>query len=217
EPDDRCLHDALPICIHHGADSAPIDWQLQGDHNAQNALAAVAASHQVRVSLTQACTALSDFQGIKRRLELRGTVANIEVYDDFAHHPTAITTTLKGVRKNLSTNTQTRQSRIIAVCEPRSNTMRDGALVADLPDALGHADDVFCYQETKGKHALKWDAKETLASLGTRLQVHYEFETLAQAVAQTAAPADKIIVMSNGHFGNVHERILQALEARFNQ
>src|SRR5699024_1586786 len=143
--------------IHHGADSAPIDWQLQGDHNAQNALAAVAASHQVGVSLTQACTALSDFQGIKRRLELRGTVANIEVYDDFAHHPTAITPTLKGVRKNLSTYTQTRQSRIIAVFEPRSNTMRDGALVADLPDALGHADDVFCYQETKGKHALKWD------------------------------------------------------------
>ncbi|HLR81589.1 MAG TPA: UDP-N-acetylmuramate:L-alanyl-gamma-D-glutamyl-meso-diaminopimelate ligase [Paenalcaligenes sp.] len=208
--------------IHHGSQSALIDWQLQGEHNAQNALAAIAASHQVGVSLAQACAALSDFQGIKRRLELRGTAANIEVYDDFAHHPTAIATTLKGVRKNLTAASATTEGdsssgRVIAVFEPRSNTMRDGALVADLPAALDHADLVFCYQETKGKHALKWDAKETLASLGARLQVHYEFETLAQAIAQTAAPADKIIVMSNGHFGNIHERILQALKARFNQ
>lgn len=195
--------------IHHGADSAIIEWGLRGEHNAQNALAAIAASHQVGVSLDNACAALSVFQGIKRRLELRGTVADIEVFDDFAHHPTAITTTLQGVRKNLSSG------RIIAVFEPRSNTMREGALVADLPAALGHADSVFCYQETEGKHALKWNAQEALSALGERLHVHYQYDALAQAVAHAAAPNDKIIVMSNGHFGNVHDRILQALQARF--
>ncbi len=207
-------HSDGSLSIFSGSERGHIQWQLHGEHNAQNALAAIAASHQVGVPIATACAALSAFQGIKRRLELRGRVANIEVFDDFAHHPTAITTTLQGVRNSLS-HSSVSTGRIIAVFEPRSNTMRDGALIGDLPAALAHADLVFCYQETKGKHALKWDAQEVLATLGARLQVHYDHAQLAQAVAQQAAPADKIIVMSNGHFGNVHELIVQALKTRF--
>jgi|SRR5690625_1153846 len=199
-----------------------IDWSLQGEHNAQNALAAIAASHTVGVSVAQACAALSQFQGIKRRMELKGSVADISVYDDFAHHPTAILTTLEGAQHALQrAHTPSDQAatasapRLIAVLEPRSNTMRDGPLAADLPEALAPADLVFCYQETKGKHALKWDPNQILAPLASRLQVHDDFEQLAQAVAAAAQPLDNVIVMSNGHFGGMHERILQALQQRF--
>ncbi|HLS21917.1 MAG TPA: UDP-N-acetylmuramate:L-alanyl-gamma-D-glutamyl-meso-diaminopimelate ligase [Paenalcaligenes sp.] len=204
--------DELAI-LHDEVEVGRLQWQLRGEHNAQNALAAIVGSQAVGVDVPTACAALSTFQGIKRRMELRATVNDIHLYDDFAHHPTAITTTLQGARSLMPPHSPT--GRLIAVLEPRSNTMRDGVLVEDLPAALDHADLAFCYQETRGQRALKWDPGTVFAPLGQKMQISDDIAQLAQMVAQTARPKDIIIVMSNGHFGNIHERIIQALEARF--
>src|SRR5690625_2365356 len=189
-----------------------IEWALQGEHNAQNALAAIAASTTISIQPKAACAALSRFNGIKRRMELRGSINDIKVLEDFAHHNTALTKTLKGARSQLTGQQGNQSGRLIAVLEPRSNTMRDGVLVEKLPTALAHADLSFCYHETKGKHALKWDPKVALSTLGERLSVVDNFQELAQVVANTAQPHDTIVVMSNGYFGNIHERILRSEE-----
>lgn len=189
-----------------------IHWHLSGEHNRLNALAAIAAAHHVGISPQQSCEALSHFQGIKRRMELRGTVNHIRVYDDFAHHPTAIALTLAGLRQQI-----TDQERIIAVLEPRSNTMKLGAMAARLPDALADADHTFCYSESQGKHALNWDAHATFAPLGSKATVYQDLNQLVQAVVAHAQPHDHIVIMSNGSFGGVHDHILNGLDHRFSE
>jgi UDP-N-acetylmuramate: L-alanyl-gamma-D-glutamyl-meso-diaminopimelate ligase len=140
-------------------------------------------------------------------MEIRGTVRGITIYDDFAHHPTAIATTLAGLRAQIGTQ------RIIAVLEPRSNTMKLGTMAARLPAALTDADLVFCYGQRDGKQALGWDPAEVLASLGSRMQAHHEIAPLVQAITGVAQPGDHIVIMSNGGFAGVHGQILESLAA----
>lgn len=183
-----------------------VRWDLTGEHNRLNALAAIAAAAQAHVAPDVAIQALSTFQGVKRRMELRGTVRDIMVYDDFAHHPTAIALTLAGARK------QAGDGRILAVLEPRSNTMKLGTMAARLPDALQDADLVFCYGEKSGRHALGWDPDQVLAPLGQRASGWHDLNAMAAAIASAARPGDTIIIMSNGSFGGVHQHILDLLQ-----
>lgn len=183
-----------------------VQWTLTGEHNRLNALAAIAAAHHVGVEPEQACAALSQFAGIKRRMEVRGVVNDITVYDDFAHHPTAIATTLAGLRSQTG-----KATRILAVLEPRSNTMKLGAMAARLPGSLEDADLVFCYGETQGKHALGWDATQVLAPLGDRATAWNDLDKMVQAIVQASQPGDAIVVMSNGSFGGIHQRLLDQL------
>lgn len=187
-----------------------LQWDLSGEHNHLNALAAITAAQHVGISPEKSCAALNHFQGIKRRMELRGTVNGIRVYDDFAHHPTAIALTLSGLRKQL--DQRGAGGRIIAVLEPRSNTMKLGAMAARLPEALATADHSFCYSEQQGKHALNWDAQSALAPLGAAATVMAELAPLTEAIVAMAQPQDHIVIMSNGSFGGIHEQIIQALE-----
>src|SRR5690606_22998964 len=170
-----------------------------------NALAALAAATQAGVEPEAGIEALSRFEGIKRRMELRGTVRDVAVYDDFAHHPTAIATTLDGLRRQVG------GARILAVLEPRSNTMKPGAMAARLPGALAQADLVFCYGETQGKHALGWDPAQVLAPLGDRAATHSDLDVMVRAITAQARAGDHIVVMSNGGFGGVHQKILDRL------
>ena len=183
-----------------------VSWGLSGIHNQLNALAAIAAADHVGVPAQIAATALAQFQNVRRRMEVRGTVSrndgNITVIDDFAHHPTAIRTTIDGLRAQLGA-----QGRILAVFEPRSNTMKLGAMKSQLPWALENADLSFCH--TGG---LDWDAAEALQPLGARAQVHGSVEPLAQAVARAARGGDSILCMSNGGFGSIHARLLELLQ-----
>lgn len=202
---------ADPVSIFFdGKKQGEIHWHLSGEHNRLNALAAIAAAHHVGIEPSDSCAALSQFQGIKRRMELRGTIHQIRVYDDFAHHPTAIALTLEGLAKQITPN-----ERIIAVLEPRSNTMKLGAMAARLPESLACADHTFCYSENQGKHALNWDAQATFAPLGDKASVINDLNALATAVIEKAQPHDHIVIMSNGSFGGVHEKILQGLTQRF--
>ncbi|WP_026437918.1 UDP-N-acetylmuramate:L-alanyl-gamma-D-glutamyl-meso-diaminopimelate ligase [Acidovorax sp. JHL-9] len=191
--------------LHQGEAVARVQWGLTGVHNQLNALASIAAAHHVGVPVQQAAQALADFQNVKRRMELRGTVGNIAVYDDFAHHPTALRTTLDGLRRSLGPD-----ARILAVFEPRSNTMKLGAMKSQLPWALEPANLVFCH--TAG---LDWDAAQALAPLGVgpgqRAQTAADIGTLVNQVLQAAQPGDHIVCMSNGGFGGVHERLLHSL------
>jgi UDP-N-acetylmuramate: L-alanyl-gamma-D-glutamyl-meso-diaminopimelate ligase len=184
-----------------------VEWSLTGAHNQHNALAAIVAALHIGVAPEASIAALCTFSGVKRRMEVRGTVRDIKVYDDFAHHPTAIATTLAGLRAQIGTQ------RILAVLEPRSNTMKLGTMAARLPAALVDADLVFCYGQREGKQALGWDPAEILASLGPRMQAHHEIETLVLAIQRAAQPGDHIVIMSNGGFAGVHGRLLEALAA----
>lgn len=192
--------------LHRGKKVAQLRWSLTGVHNQLNALAAIAAADHLGVSAEVACEALSRFQNVKRRMELRGTVNGIEVYDDFAHHPTAIRTTLDGLRRKLGA-----QARILAVFEPRSNTMKLGTMKSQLPWSLESADLVFCH--TAG---LDWDAAEALESMGVgpgqRAQVAGDIETLIAQITAVVRPGDHIVCMSNGGFGGIHAKLLQALK-----
>ena len=191
--------------LHQGDAVARVQWSLTGVHNQLNALAAIAAAHHVGVPVPQAAQALANFQNVKRRMELRGTVNGIAVYDDFAHHPTALRTTLDGLRRSLGAD-----ARILAVFEPRSNTMKLGAMKSQLPWALENADLAFCH--TAG---LDWDAADALAPLGVgpgqRAQTAPDIDTLVSQVQQAAKPGDHIVCMSNGGFGGVHDRLLHSL------
>jgi UDP-N-acetylmuramate: L-alanyl-gamma-D-glutamyl-meso-diaminopimelate ligase len=191
--------------LHQGRAVARVEWALTGVHNQLNALAAIAAAQHVGVAPEQAARALGSFQNVKRRMELRGTVNGVAVYDDFAHHPTALRTTLDGLRRTLPAG-----ARILAVFEPRSNTMKLGAMKSQLPWALESADLAFCH--TAG---LDWDAAEALSPLGVgpgqRAQTAPDIDTLVAQVSAAARPGDHIVCMSNGGFGGVHARLLQAL------
>lgn len=198
--------DALSFNILNGALLlGRVRWSLTGAHNQHNALVALLAAEHVGVSPAQSIAALNQFAGVKRRMETRGTINGVTVYDDFAHHPTAIQTTLEGLRAKVGTE------RILAVLEPRSNTMKLGTMAARLPAALAAADLVFCFGQKEGKQALGWDPTEVLASLGTRLQAHDQLDALVQALASQARSGDHIVVMSNGGFGGIHTKLLEAL------
>jgi UDP-N-acetylmuramate: L-alanyl-gamma-D-glutamyl-meso-diaminopimelate ligase len=186
-----------------GGDSAELRWELTGAHNVQNALSAMAAAAHVGVAPAQSAAALGRFQGVKRRMELRGEVRGVRVYDDFAHHPTAIATTLAGLRRRVG------DARIIAVLEPRSNTMRLGVHAAALADSLAAADRVEVYAPAE----LDWDAAAVLAPLGERLRVATAVGDIVAALGAEARPGDHVLVMSNGGFGGIHQRLLDALAA----
>lgn len=191
-----------------GERAGTVRWPLTGEHNRMNALAALAAAEHVGVPAEQGIDALTRFGGVKRRMELRGTVNGIKVYDDFAHHPTAIATTLEGLRRQIGA------ARILAVLEPRSNTMKLGTMAARLPEALADADLVFCFGANEGKHALGWNPDEVLAPLGGRASSYDDIGALVAAVAGAARPGDQVLVMSNGGFGGIHGKLLDALQAR---
>ena len=189
---------------HDGKLLARANWTLAGEHNRANAAAAIVAARHVGVRPEQALESLSRFANVKRRLELRGTVRGVSVYDDFAHHPTAIATTLAGLRRRMSAERES--GRILAVLEPRSNTMKLGVMKAQLPKSLVEADRVFCYAANLG-----WDAAEALAPLGEVAIVEENFERLLKQIVAEARAGDYILVMSNGGFGGIHGRLLEAL------
>lgn len=191
--------------FHDGQSLGNVRWSLSGEHNRMNALAALAAAEHAGVPPVDGIKALSQFAGVKRRMELRGTVNGVNVYDDFAHHPTAIETTLEGLRRQVG------QARILAVLEPRSNTMKLGAMAARLPDSLRLADHAFCFGARNGKHALGWNPDEVLAPLGERASSYDDLDSLVNAVTQYAQPGDHVLVMSNGGFGGIHGKLLDAL------
>jgi UDP-N-acetylmuramate: L-alanyl-gamma-D-glutamyl-meso-diaminopimelate ligase len=188
--------------LRQGQPVARVQWALTGVHNQLNALAAIAAAEHVGVAPALAARALSEFQNVKRRMEVRGTVNSITVYDDFAHHPTAIRTTLDGLRRKVD-----KDARILAVFEPRSNTMKLGTMKAQLPWSLEDADLAFCHSGGLG-----WDAREALAPMGERAQVADSIEELVRQVVASAKPGDHILCMSNGGFGGVHQKLLDALK-----
>jgi UDP-N-acetylmuramate: L-alanyl-gamma-D-glutamyl-meso-diaminopimelate ligase len=192
--------DAFDV-VHSGATAGRVQWDLSGVHNQLNALAAIAAADHVGVAPAVAAAALSRFQNVRRRMEVRGTVRGITVYDDFAHHPTAIRTTVDGLRRKVGT------ARILAVFEPRSNTMKLGTMKAQLPWSLEQADLSFCHSGGLG-----WDAVGAMAPMGSRAQVADTIDGVLAQVVEAARPGDHVLCMSNGGFGGIHARLLQALQ-----
>jgi UDP-N-acetylmuramate: L-alanyl-gamma-D-glutamyl-meso-diaminopimelate ligase len=182
---------------------ARVDWPLLGEHNQLNALAALAAAEHVGVAPEAAAASLAAFENVRRRLELRGEAAGVKVYDDFAHHPTAMRSTVNGLRRKVGLE------RILAVFEPRSNTMKLGAMKAQLPWALEEADLSFCLQGNYG-----WNAQEALAPMGKQAVVADSVDKLVALVAQATRPGDHVLCMSNGGFGGIHGKLLDALRAR---
>ena len=183
-----------------------LKMEMQGEHNLMNALAAIAAAHASGVSAGQAIRALERFKGVRRRMELRGTIGGIAVWDDFAHHPTAIATTVSGLRRQVGS------ARILAVLEPRSNTMKAGVMKDRLAPSLEQADQVFCFGANLG-----WDAAAALAPLGARVRVENDLQKLADAVLAEAQAGDQVLVMSNGGFGGIHELLLKSLSSRMSR
>ncbi|HEX4330678.1 MAG TPA: UDP-N-acetylmuramate:L-alanyl-gamma-D-glutamyl-meso-diaminopimelate ligase [Usitatibacter sp.] len=186
-----------------GAKAGTVRWPLMGEHNRLNALAALAAARHAGVPPSLGIEALSRFEGVKRRMEVRGSVQGITVYDDFAHHPTAFETTVAGLR------TRVGDARIVAVFEPRSNTMKLGRMQDRLAKSLAGADAVHCYA-----NGLGWDPAQALAPLGTRAAIHHDLGALVDELARTLQPGDHVLVMSNGGFGGVHEKLLARLARR---
>ena len=191
--------------IHHGKELARVRWEITGVHNQLNALAAIIAAEHVGVSIPQAAEALASFQNVRRRMEVRGTVARaggaITVYDDFAHHPTAIRTTLDGLRRKVGAN-----ARILAVFEPRSNTMKLGTMKSQLPWSLEEANLAICHSG-----GLDWDAHEALAEMGARAKVSQTVDEVIAQVVAAAQAGDHVLCMSNGGFGGIHAKLLKAL------
>ena len=180
-----------------------VDWALLGEHNQLNALAALAAAEHAGVSIDAGAKSLAKFENVRRRLELRGEVNNVKVYDDFAHHPTAMRTTLNGLRRKMDAS---QAGRILAVFEPRSATMKLGAMKAQLPWSLEEADLAFCHSTGLG-----WDAAQALAPMGAQAAVSDNLDALVKKVVAAAKPGDHILCMSNGGFGGVHAKLLTAL------
>jgi len=177
-----------------------LQWDLLGEHNRLNALAALAAARHAGVPVAQGLSALAEFKNVKRRMEVKGQVNGITVYDDFAHHPTAIATTVAGLRSKVG------NARILAVLEPRSNTMKLGVMKDALPGSLKDADLTFCYAGNLG-----WDARSALAPLGDKAVVKDDLNELIEVIATAAKSGDHILVMSNGGFGGIHEKLLRRI------
>src|SRR5271169_2462081 len=183
-----------------GKPQGALRWELLGEHNRMNALAALSAARHAGVPVALGLEALGEFRNVKRRMEVRGTVNGITLYDDFAHHPTAIGTTVAGLRRKVNA------ARILAVLEPRSNTMKLGVMKDALPGSLKDADEVYCYGANLG-----WDAAAALAPLGSRASVKDNLDALVESIAAAAHPGDHVLVMSNGGFGGIHEKLLKRL------
>ncbi len=192
--------DGLEIAF-RGEPQGVLNWDILGEHNTLNALAAIAAARHAGVPASVGIEALGRFKSVKRRMEVRGTVNGVTVYDDFAHHPTAIDTTVAGLRKKVG------GERILAVLEPRSNTMKLGVMKEQLPGSLKDADKVFCYGANLG-----WDAAAALAPLGALAVTLDDLDALVAAIVAEAKPGDHVLVMSNGGFGGIHDKLLAALE-----
>lgn len=191
--------------LYQGQVVGQVTWDLLGTHNVHNALAALAAARHVGVPIEHGLAALTSFKGVKRRMQLRGQVQGISVYDDFAHHPTAIATTLAGLRAKVG------QGRIIALLEPRSNTMRLGTHKEQIAHSLRAADQVWLYQPV----GLNWDLGSVLDDLGAKAQLEQNIEQLATKVAGAAQSGDHILIMSNGGFGGIHDKVLAELAKRY--
>lgn len=185
-----------------------VHWDLNGAHNRMNALAAIAAARHVGIPPAVAIEALAQFVNVKRRMEVRGVASGVTVFDDFAHHPTAIATTVQGLRRKVG------KTRILAVLEPRSNTMKLGAMKQALPDSLAQADKVFVFGARGGKDVVGWNLAETFAPLGEKVATFDEMATMVDAIVGEAQAGDQILVMSNGGFGGVHQKLLDALSLR---
>ncbi len=183
-----------------GLKVARVDWALLGEHNQLNALAAIGAAEHVGIAPEVSARALASFRNVRRRLELVGVADGVSVYDDFAHHPTAMRTTIEGLRKKVGS------ARILAVFEPRSNTMKLGAMKAQLPWALEEADLAFCHSGS-----LDWDAAQALAPMGARAVVAATIDDLVGRIVAAARPGDHVLCMSNGGFGGIHKKLLEAL------
>jgi len=186
-----------------GAPLGRVAWRLTGEHNASNALAAIAAARHAGIDPRVAIDALNRFGGVKRRMELRGVAGGVTVYDDFAHHPTAIRATVAGLRRAVGA------ARIVAVLEPRSNTMKLGVMKDALAPSLVDADSVFCY--TGG---LGWDVAGALAPLGAKAHCQADLDALVGSIAAESRPGDHLVVMSNGGFGGIHQKLLDRLAAQ---
>jgi UDP-N-acetylmuramate: L-alanyl-gamma-D-glutamyl-meso-diaminopimelate ligase len=184
-----------------GVPQGRVQWDLTGEHSRMNALAALAAARHAGVPVARGIEALAQFQGVKRRMEVRGVANGITVYDDFAHHPTAFATTIAGLRKRVGSE------RIVAVFEPRSNTMKLGAMQSALAPSLAGADLAWCYASGLG-----WDAAKAMMPLSTRAATFDDLDAMVEALGQVLAPGDHVLVMSNGGFGGVHEKLLQRLQ-----
>jgi UDP-N-acetylmuramate: L-alanyl-gamma-D-glutamyl-meso-diaminopimelate ligase len=187
-----------------GQPVAEVAWDLIGEHNVLNALAAIGAAHHAGVAPERAAQALNLFRGVKRRMEVRGVVGGITVYDDFAHHPTAIETTLKGLRARVG------DSRILAVLEPRSNTMKLGVHRDELAPSLKLADKSWFL----APQDLGWDLKGAVAGMGARVKLATSVDEIVQSLGEEARAGDHVLIMSNGGFGGLHDKLLAALRAR---
>ena len=184
----------------HGEMQGTVRWELMGEHNRRNALAALAAARHAGVPVARGIEALSLFQGVKRRMEVRGVVNDITVYDDFAHHPTAFATTIAGLRQRVGAQ------RIVAVFEPRSNTMKLGTMQGALAKSLEAADLVYCHAAHLG-----WDPAKALAPLSSRAAIYHDIEPMVEALSHVLRSGDHVLVMSNGGFGGIHAKLLQRL------
>ena len=200
----RGERDAQFHVLLNGADRGMVDWGQMGTHSTMNALAAVAAARHAGVPTKLAIEAMNTFTGVARRMENKGEIDGVTVYDDFAHHPTAIQTTVTGLRKRIGD-----RARIIAVLEPRTNTMRLGAMSAALPASLANADIVFVYANHLG-----WDVARAFEPIGTKTGIFENLDAMVEAIVVMSKPGDHILVMSNGGFGGVHGKILGMLAAQ---
>ncbi|MCH2003718.1 UDP-N-acetylmuramate:L-alanyl-gamma-D-glutamyl-meso-diaminopimelate ligase [Acinetobacter seifertii] len=190
--------------LENGNAVGEVKWNMTGQHSVANALATIAAAQHVGVALETACEALSNFGGVKRRMELLGTVNGIEVYDDFAHHPTAIDTTLDGARKRLG------ERRLWAIIEPRSNTMRMGSHKDGLAHSARLADDVIWYQP----EGLDWDLQPVIEAASNRAQVSRSLDEIINRIVNEAGEGDAVVIMSNGGFGGLHQKLMSALKVK---
>ena len=184
-----------------GKTAGEVSWSQLGNHNLHNALAAIAAARHAGVPVEQAAAALCEYRGVKRRMEVRGTVNGITVYDDFAHHPTAIAATLKGLRRRVG------RARILALLEPRSNTMKMGVHRDSLVASLADADRVWLHEPAD----LDWSLADIVPAGDDRLAVSRTVDEIVRAVVSEAEPGDHVLVMSNGGFGGIHEKLLHTL------
>ena len=189
--------------IFNGGDKGRVEWGQMGVHSTMNALAAIAAARHAGVPTKMAIDAMCEFSGVARRMENRGEINGVIVFDDFAHHPTAICATLAGLRRRVG------EQRIFAVLEPRTNTMKSGTMRDALPGSLALADMVFIYAKNLG-----WDAAKALEPIGTKTGVFNDLDAMVNAIVVMSKPGDQILVMSNGGFGGVHGKILAGLAAR---
>ena len=198
--------DGSQFMLNHKANTqCEIDWSMLGTHNVNNALAAVAAAHHAGIPITNACESLAKFKGIKRRMEVRAQINGITVYDDFAHHPTAIQLTLQGLRNKVGTG------RIIAILEPRSNTMRMGVHANTLAESLTLADQIYLFEPSN----MGWSLTNVTKQIGKTATLHRATEDIIQRVSEQAVSGDHIVIMSNGGFEGLHQRLIDRLKLKY--